>query len=159
MKKLFANKRGEDDASAHVIGRKIFYYIFLLIIIGIVLTSFFVYVNKALNARVAISDGAHADFIIARVVNVCFAAQDPNTGELLPNILDYGKINSQNLESCFVSPYPPRITVFIKPLEDKAFPIVTAKIQQGGTSDYQYTRYTVVNYNGRHIPAQLYLTR
>ena len=153
--KLWESKKGEDEGGAHLIGRKIFFYIFLLIIIGMLVIFFVLFIDRANVARTTLSQGSKADLYLARITNVCMTATDPKTGEARQNILDYSAITSQQLADCFLSSYPPALTIRVKPLAQNAFPQASAQLNNGGTSDKEFVRYTLVQYNVKLIPAHI----
>lgn len=157
MRRLLHDKKGQNSGDAHLIGRKIFFYIFLLMIVGLLMVFFVVFIDKANVARTTISEGSRADFVLARLTNTCFATTDPATGETIQNTLDYSLITSQRLSECFLASYPPALTVRVKPITQGAFPQATAQLNNGGFSEDEFVRYTLVKYNGKTVPAQIYV--
>lgn len=131
---------------------KTFYYIILLVFVGIAMTIYVVALLSNYNSSVTLEDSVEADFTLSRLTNVCFAYED-STGRINQNIIDIMKVNSANLETCFLSDFPPSFNVDLEPIEIQAFPLKHASIGGTGYSDVSFRRYVLVKTeNGELLP-------
>lgn len=156
MKKLFKNKRG-DDHEGFLSTNKFFFYVIWILFIGFVMAAFVILVVRNMDSKTEVRDSIDADFSLARVTNVCFSYEDPQTDMIRQNVIDLLKVNDENLESCFQSNYPQAFEIVVKPINERDFPKTSAKIGNPFVSEVAYARYALVAVNEDTIkPGMIY---
>ena len=96
LKDLFEkNKRAQS-------GQKEIYYVFIVIFTLVGLFAIFIWLISSYGlGSVKVADGFERELAIQKFINhpECFAYQNPNTGRLMPGVIDPDKFKS-NLDYC-----------------------------------------------------------
>ena len=159
MDKLFRSKKG-DEADNLVFGQKFWFYFFSLVLIGVLIFAFVGITNAYIQSFVPVSEDLQTDLLIARVTNMCFVYEEPQTQIKRANILDESKLTQQKLEHCFTSMgLQPNIRIEVKLMEGETYTeIVNLRLGEGAI-DTTHHRYTLLHtQNGELLPALLYVT-
>lgn len=158
MKKLFRNKKGSDQLGFESTN-KVFFYITLLIFVGILIPAFIFLIINNYQSEISVEEEILADFRISRVTNICFAYIDPITNQIKQNYIDLSKVDDRQLNSCFVDENKGYFKIEIKPVFEGDFENKMAKLKELTYSDTSFKRYVLaVKENGEVKPAWLYYT-
>lgn len=102
MNKLFQDKKGQDEsAGSFVMNVKFHYYLIAVFIILFALIYYVSYLTSYADSYAPVPDNLKDDLLFARIVNVCFAYQNPELGIIRQNVLDKNILDINRLQQCF----------------------------------------------------------